>query len=211
MARRSKHSREEIKEMALRAAEEIVDREGYSGLSTRKVAKAIGYAVGTLYLVFKNLDDLILHINGRTLDLLFEDLERAVAPCPDAQPGMLALGHAYIDFASAHTLRWSLLYEHKLQEGQEVPRWFQDKITRIFHLLEQTLTPLAGRHWQDEIELAARALWSGVHGICVLSFTNALDLAGARSMHALSDSLIRNYLTGFVHNMDAVKNPGESL
>ncbi|MFC1797586.1 helix-turn-helix domain-containing protein [Pseudomonadota bacterium] len=31
---------------------------GYEGLSARKVAAAIGYTVGTLYLVFENLDDL---------------------------------------------------------------------------------------------------------------------------------------------------------
>ena len=53
MARRSDHSREELREMAITAAEQIVVEQGYEGLSARKVAAAIGYTVGTLYLVFR--------------------------------------------------------------------------------------------------------------------------------------------------------------
>lgn len=70
MARRSDHSRDELREMALTAAEQIVLENGYESLSARKVASAIGYTVGTLYLVFENLDDLVLQVNARTLDRL---------------------------------------------------------------------------------------------------------------------------------------------
>ena len=82
MARRSDHSREELREMALSAAEQIVVEQGYEGLSARKVASAIGYTVGTLYLVFENIDDLILNINARTLDRL-----HAKMTASQAQPG----------------------------------------------------------------------------------------------------------------------------
>ena len=66
MGRRSDHSREEIRQMALQAAESIVTEGGYKALSARKVASEIGYTVGTLYLVFENLDELVLYVNGRT-------------------------------------------------------------------------------------------------------------------------------------------------
>ena len=74
MARRSDHSREEIKELALNATEEIVAEAGFQALSARKVASAIGYTVGTIYLVFKNLDDLIMQVNARTLETLFKEV-----------------------------------------------------------------------------------------------------------------------------------------
>ena len=45
-------------------AERIVAEHGHSGLSARKVASAIGYTVGTLYLVFDNLDDLVLQVRA---------------------------------------------------------------------------------------------------------------------------------------------------
>ena len=42
-------------------------------LTARKVAQAIGYAPGTLYNLFRNRDEMILHLNGRTLDRLCRD------------------------------------------------------------------------------------------------------------------------------------------
>ena len=81
MARRSEHSKEEIRDMALAAAQDIVKAEGLAGLSARKIAKKIGYTVGTLYLVFKNQDDLILTINARTLDALAAKMQDALQKC----------------------------------------------------------------------------------------------------------------------------------
>ena len=92
MARRSDHSREELREMTLTAAENIVVEQGYEGLSARKVATAIGYTVGTLYLVFENLDDLILHINARTLDRLHARMTKSQANSGDASDYLLLLG-----------------------------------------------------------------------------------------------------------------------
>lgn len=63
MGRRNEHTREELREISLRAAEQLVTAHGLDGLSARKVASAIGYTVGSLYMVFRNLDDLILQMN----------------------------------------------------------------------------------------------------------------------------------------------------
>lgn len=197
MPRRSAHTRAEIRDLAVSAAEKIVIREGYRGLNARKVAAAVGYAVGTLYLVFRNLDELVLEVNGRTLDRLYTELRQALADGKSARRHIVALGRAYIDFAGAHPRRWSLLYEHNLAEGTAVPSWYTEKLVRIFGLLEKELSALAAARSRAEIELAARTLWGSVHGICVLSSTNTLDVTGVKSMRALVDGLIDNYVKGF--------------
>ena len=74
MARRSEHSLEELKALVLDAAETIVREEGFSGLKVRKIASEIGYTVGSIYMVFANMADLIMHINARTLDAIAAQL-----------------------------------------------------------------------------------------------------------------------------------------
>lgn len=74
MGRRNDHSRDELKDMVIVAAEKILVEEGYSKLTTRRIAKEIGYTVGSLYMVIKNVDDLMLLLNARTLQLLLEKL-----------------------------------------------------------------------------------------------------------------------------------------
>ena len=61
--------------MALDAARAIVSETGLEGLTTRKVAKRIGYTVGTLYQLFNDADDLIEQMNTRTLAGLLRRLQ----------------------------------------------------------------------------------------------------------------------------------------
>ena len=197
MARRSDHSREEIREMALEAAENIVVEHGLEGLSARKVATAIGYTVGTLYLVFENIDDLILQINARTLDRLYARLADAQVSAQDARDWLLRLGQVYIQFADEDPHRWSMIFEHRLAEGRDLPAWYQQKIERMFAIVEEALKPMADRRPQREVSQAARVIWGSVHGICILALGDRLGVAGVDSVQDLTESLISNYLVGF--------------
>ena len=197
MARRSDHSREELREMALSAAEKIVVEQGYGGLSARKVAAAIGYTVGTLYLVFENIDDLVLNINARTLDRLHAQMIQSPAKPGEAREYLLQLGHVYIRYANEDPHRWAMVFEHRFSEDQSVPAWYQEKIVRMFAVVEEGLKPLATQRPQKEITQAARAIWGGVHGICILALTDTLGIAGVDSVQELTRSLISNYLKGF--------------
>ena len=200
MARRSDHSREELREMTLTAAENIVVEQGYEGLSARKVAAAIGYTVGTLYLVYENIDDLILHINARTLDRLHARMTESQATPDDASDYLLQLGEVYIRFADDDPHRWAMVFEHRFSDDRVVPAWYQEKIARMFAMVEEGLEPLANDRPQQEITQAARALWGGVHGICILALTENLGIVGVESVQDLTQSLISNYLKGFTSN-----------
>ena len=197
MARRSDHSREEIRQMALNAAESIVAAEGYKGLSARKVATAIDYTVGTLYLVFENLEDIVLQVNGRTLDALYEWLRARQAKGADARESLLALADAYIAYAEAETPRWNMLFEYVAEQGNALPDWYLVKLGKVFGLAESALKPLAGHRTELEIQQASRVLWAAVHGICTLKIRHRMDLAGGQSAGEMARMMIDHFLQGF--------------
>jgi AcrR family transcriptional regulator len=197
MARRNDHSREEIREMALAAGEKIVAQDGYKGLSTRKVASAIGYTAGTLYLVFESQEDMVLQLNGRTLDMLYEWLHDRAAHSVEPRDNLLALGDAYIAFAQTETPRWNLLFEFITTEGEVLPEWYLAKLSKVFGLVEAALKPLAGHRSALEIQQAARVLWASVHGICTLKIHQRIDLAGGQSTGEMVRMLVDNFLHGF--------------
>ncbi|MDR3158358.1 MAG: TetR/AcrR family transcriptional regulator [Zoogloeaceae bacterium] len=196
MARRNEHSRDEIRRMALDAAERIAAAEGYGGLSARKVAAAIGYTVGTLYLLFENHGDLILQINGRTLDELYARLETATPPDEQCNPEktLRALAqHAYIAYVEAESPRWNMLFEHVAGRAT-LPEWYRHKLERVFGLVEAALRPLV----QNDTEACRIAciLWAGVQGICTLKIRQRTDLAGGQRAEEMADTLIKNFLIG---------------
>jgi len=70
MARRSDHTREELKNLILSSASRIIENEGYSALTVRKIATDIGYTPGTLYNVFQSMDGLTLALNAERVERL---------------------------------------------------------------------------------------------------------------------------------------------
>ncbi len=199
MGRRSDHTREQIHAMALESAEQIVDQQGYAGLTARKVVAGFGYTVGTLYLVFRNLEDLVLQVNGRTLDRLTEAATAAAAAAPPGKPRIEALARAYIDFARAWPQRWAMLHQFTLPANP--PEWYQERAGRGFALVFEALQPLAP---PDQVAHATFTLWGAIHGICMLELTHRIHLTRGESVESLVTSLIDNFLAGL-----AVRNRSE--
>ncbi len=183
--------------MALEAAESLVTTEGYKGLSTRKVASAIGYTVGTLYLVFDSQEDLVLQLNGRTLDALYEWLRARPALSGDPGNNLRHLAETYIAYANTETARWNVLFEYIAAEGNDLPDWYLAKLSKVFGLVEAALKPLADHRGEQEIQQAARVLWAGVHGICTLKIRHRMDLAGGQTTEQMAHMLIDNFMLGF--------------
>lgn len=206
MARRSEHTREQLHELALKAAERIVSREGVGALTARRLASEIGYTVGSLYLIFRNLDDLVLQLNAKTLDELYALAREATDNQPTARDCLLALAGAYIRFAGEHRHRWRLVFEHQLPG--RVPAWYPERVARIFALVEEPLAGLAPVRRPAEIRQAARALWSGVHGVCVLAMTNRLEDGSEGAVKAMAEMLVSNFLDGFTASAPRTRRAG---
>jgi AcrR family transcriptional regulator len=194
MGRRNEHSREELKELALRAAGDIVADQGAAALSMREVARRIGYTVGALYLVFENLDDLIVNLNERTVMELRESLERIRGRAGQPAQNLRLLVAAYFGFALLHTARWRLVFEHRLPEGQKAPPTYAGHTAAIFALVKRRLMEI-DRHLDDAsaAELAT-TLWSAAHGICMLAVTGKLQLATHSSVQKLLDVLLDRFV-----------------
>ena len=198
MGRRSDHTPRQITAMALDAARHLVIEQGLTGLSARKIAARIGYSAGTLYTVFDNLDDLILRLNALTLDELYERMHQSLDGCSDARHSLLTLGRIYARFAEQQPHLWSALFEHRLPPGTAIPEDYRVRIDRLFGLTRHQLQIL-GKHVPDrQIDIAAHALWSGIHGICILQLSGTLQATGSRTVTELLDSLIENYLDGWL-------------
>ncbi|MEM7188014.1 MAG: TetR/AcrR family transcriptional regulator [Pseudomonadota bacterium] len=192
MARRSDHSREELKEMALEAAKRIIETEGLRGLSARRVAREIGYTIGTIYNVFTNLDDLVDHLNGQTLDALHEHCSHQNAQA-DAASRLRDLGRRFIEFAAANPKLYVTLFEHQHPAGKHPPVWYYEKVNALLQIVEASIQPVIPDAAPSRVEAEARVLWAGVHGI--ISLEGADRIGGSRQADDLVNLLVDNFLS----------------
>lgn len=197
MARRADHTREELKELAINSGLELIKKEGFSRFSARGLAGKIGYTVGTLYNVFGSYDGMIAHMNGRTLDEWYAAMETALAK--RSQKSQLhKLAQAYIDFSRKHYQQWIALFEYHTEENFVLPEWYMEKMVRLFALAEEVLMPMVENN-KRKARRAARIVWAGIHGICILSHSGKLDLVDADSPETLAFSFIESYTAGLTH------------
>lgn len=194
MGRRKDHTREELKGMAVSIGFDLLRRNGPAKLTTREIAVKMGYAAGTLYNVFGDRDDLVLHINARVLDELEAHLRASIRRTrTQGAARMKALSVAYLDFCFEQPNLWRSLYENASDDV--IPEWYLRKVDRIFSIAEEALSHTV-RGGPRRVRQAARVLWAGIHGIVSLSAGRKLQVAGVNDARKLCDSLVDNYLKG---------------
>ena len=141
MGRRSTHTPQQLRELILNAAQEIIQSQGLAGLSAREIARRIGYSPGTIYNMFQNLDDVVLNVEARVLDSLDGRLIGVLRSDGDAGGRVERLAQAYLAFTHENPRLWNLLFEHHMPTSTELPAWYQQKLEGLMRRVEEALAP----------------------------------------------------------------------
>ena len=195
--------RDEMRSKMLGIAKRVVADEGLGALQARRVADEAGCAVGTIYNVFKNLDNLIVETNSATLT----DLGAALVAVAQKGAGirgphavaerLQALGLAYLDFAIAQNASWRAVFDHHMAPGNPVPDWYRQKQAQLFALVEQVLGDVITD--EQHRSRAARALFSAVHGVVMLSLSGTLGPTDRAETEAQVRFIVQAVAEGVTH------------
>jgi AcrR family transcriptional regulator len=188
--------RDALRERALDAARAVLREEGLKALNARRLAADIGAAVGTLYNLFENFEEVILRLNLETL----EELEaafaaRAVLP-KDPCAATLAIARDYLDFTARHRNRWASVLEFKAVQPHGIMDDFRATISRLVAEVERAIAPLFPPGAETARRLAAAVLWTSLEGISALSAADNLRMVAPATAWTMTESLIVNYLAG---------------
>lgn len=165
-SRRQKH-KEELRRVILDAAREIFVDQGYEGFSMRRLAEKIEYSPGSIYLHFKNKEELfevlVEESFARLLVTLSQLRNRRHWPDPvdELRHGM----QAYIEFGLKNQgdYRFVFMLSSPLQKRPY-------KVSEAFDVLRDMVRRCVEekRFHAADVELTSQALWSSIHGITSL-------------------------------------------
>lgn len=195
MARRSDHSRQELYAMVMDTARTIVEQNGLRQLTARNVAAAIGYSPGTLYNLFENLDELIIHLNATTLDALYEAIS-SVKRTGEPEKDLKAMLRVYLAFLEKNTALWTAIFEFRPPGDDQMPDWYREKVGKLMTSIEEAIAPLFTDSESAARQQAAGILWSSLHGVCTLAKDGRLCPISDQSKPQMAESLIVNFLAG---------------
>lgn len=146
----------------------LTSAERESDVSIRAVTRAAGTAPQSFYLQFANLDELLYAVYAIEYDHLREAMTQAAGGASDPVARLVAVAHAYCEYAQAYPGRYRMLTGVR---GQLHPEWGNSGLpgAPAFAVLRDTVAAaLASRHARTDPFLGASLLWACLHGIITL-------------------------------------------
>lgn len=169
--RRREQEKEQLRRAILEAATELLLEEGFSGLSLRRVAERIGYTPATIYLYFKDKDDLLLTLLDVAWIAFAAQQAAAIEGVADPLARLRALGLAYLQFGLGNPIYYQLMFMQRpdlLREplpGELVPR-----VATLGTLVEAMQAGIdAGLLKPGNAEAYGDVAWSLTHGLVSLA------------------------------------------
>ena len=183
-------------ELVIQGTLDLIEEKQTVRITARDIAKQVGYTPGTLYTHFKNLDDIFLHVNARSLREMRGHIETAIAEETDPASALVTMGLTYLNFARAHRYRFQAMFTPRLPESVSPPVYLQQEIDQLFGLLSAQLAQIAPTN-EETLELGARALWSGVHGVASLAIADQLFTPRPKLEHRLVETQVRQFVAAW--------------
>jgi AcrR family transcriptional regulator len=176
-----------LRDTLIAHAETRIEANGLKNLRARDLAKDAGCALGAIYNVFGDLNDLVLAVNARTFHRLGAAVAEALADAPqDATKQLIVMSHAYHRFAAENFNAWRALFDIERPTGEAAPDWYLQEMGQLFAYIDAPLSVIFPDHSPEKRALFTKALFSSVHGIVLLG----LDEASAGVPAAQLDEMI---------------------
>ena len=162
-----------LRQEILDAAREILVREGYDGLSMRKVAEKIDYSPTAIYLHFKDRDELVFCICDELMEGLVRELREVVQRAPDPLTALRKGLRRYVEFGLEHPQRYLATFVVPHGQGPEIEERYKDPTTmsmEAFSFLPRLVEECVRQKKIGKVDphTASCALWAGAHGITSL-------------------------------------------
>lgn len=193
----------EMSERVLDIAQTLLNEGGAASLKARTIAERAGIAVGSIYNLFGDLDQVQGFVNMRLLDGLAEagcvavrDLD--AMGVSETRLKLLALSRAYLSFVHAHGPSWAamLSFNPRRMQPEHLPA-YEGRLDALFDLIAKVLAddPDLGMD-EKRCRMTARVLWSSVHGIVMNSAGRRQQARQGEGVWDQIDFLVTTFLRG---------------
>lgn len=171
--KRREAQKADLRQGILEAGAKLFAEKGYEGFSLRQVAEEIGYTPTTIYLYFKDKDDLLLHVAYDGFRQFGESLETAYRTKETPLERLEAVGWAYFDFAMSHPIHYRLMFMQRGEFLQKKPEGFEAVIDS-FEVLRRVIREgmEAGVVIPGNVDAFAALIWASVHGVVSLALVD---------------------------------------
>lgn len=192
ISERKDRERRQMREAVLDAAMKLFVEEGYENVSIRRIAERIEYSPATIYLYFKDKDDILFALHK----LAFGKLNEAQAGTQSVKDPLKRLrkhGETYVRFGLENPELYDLMFIMRAPARKIMQEAEWEIGMRGYELLKKNVRDCmeAGLiRSTRSVDSIAFALWSFVHGIVSLNIRDRCAMIPPARRRALVKSAL---------------------
>ncbi|MBW8686848.1 TetR/AcrR family transcriptional regulator [Chitinophaga rhizophila] len=190
---RKEREKLEMRKRIISAAMEMFIHDGFEKTSIRNIAEKIEYSPATIYLYYKDKDELLYEVQGvafaQLLDAFMNDVE-GTTPIERLE----GLMRTYVNFGFKHPDLYDLMFIMRSPMRAVDDEW--PNCDEAFRFLISTVEPCMELLRFSNISTAALSLWTFTHGLVSLHIRDRIMILGMdeEQTRALVNAAVDEYL-----------------
>jgi AcrR family transcriptional regulator len=196
IAERRERERDEVRRKILDAAQELFATEGYERVTMRRIAEAIEYSPTTIYLHFKDKDELVHSLCDEDFRKLIGEIGSAGPAPTDPLERIRQMGRGYARFGITYPNHYRFMFLTPFGEGHQASGAGEQAFGMLRQLVADAIA--AGRFRAGDVDTVSQVLWASLHGAVSLLITYGSEkFPCAPAAPDLVEQIIENGLRGF--------------
>lgn len=193
---------EQIKELILDTALDVIVKEGYVNLTMRKLASSLNMTAPNIYNYYKSKDEIYISLMVRGFNMLNSTLKNIIDVCDEAPERARRLAKAYILFGINNSSYYNIMFTYPNPQYNDFIGTALEKISEleyrqsmeIVDFLLREIASFSGRNKNDaSVHLDLIGIWSMLHGIISL-YNSHIIVYTSRNPEEIYSSLIDSFL-----------------
>ncbi len=197
VSERKLRQQQALKSQIIACSRTIVNEEGWSSLSIRKIADAIEYSVPVIYKHFENKEAIIAYFVNEGFDILLQKIQTEINSVIRTSDKVHVLAKAYHEFAITHPKHYEVMF------GVGIPTCAHAQsnetiknLSELFFSLIADLVKESGKSDVDE-HIKFKTLWSILHGVIAFELL-ALDKKNDKCPILVLEDAVDGFITSIL-------------
>lgn len=203
VAERREREKEQLRSQIVDAARDLLVERGLAALSMRAIAERIEYSPATIYLYFRDKDELVREVVHTGFEVMNRVVDREMSALGETATALAqygAMGRAYARFAVENPAYFRVMFElpattelHSHEPCDSERGGFESGVALVARAIE------AGEFGQMDARHTTLMGWGVIHGLTTLYLSGRMrdQVGDPESFYELIESAMQSLYTGW--------------
>ena len=174
---RKERDKLEMREKILQSAHRLFTDRGFSEVSIRNIADSIEYSPATIYLYFKDKNEIFYELHNQAFRKFNEEMA-FLQTVADPFDRLIKMGEKYIEFMYANPNYYNIMFLTEAPMQCEINNEDWEEGFKALSFLEGILVQCQqqGRFQGQDPQILAFTIWSYMHGMCSIILRDRMKM-----------------------------------